>query len=100
MINNQTYEDEFEDYELEEPNFFEKACEVYGIESIRRDIARHKGWPLDVITDEQIQTVQMRGWSINEDGEPYCLRCGLGISCSLELMLNRKFCGVCRFALN
>lgn len=54
----------------------------------------------DEVSDEDIEMVERKGWSVSSKGEPYCLYCGLTINCSIENMKNRKFCGVCRQKLN
>jgi hypothetical protein len=54
----------------------------------------------DDVSDEDIERIKSKGWSVTLNGEPYCLTCGCEIKSSLENMPNRKFCGSCRYSLN
>lgn len=74
------------------------AYEVHR-KQITADIARYMKCPSDAVPDKQIDEWEARGWSINQ-GEPYCLACGVGINSSLDKMPQRKFCGTCRASLN
>lgn len=79
--------------------FNEDEIEDYQHAQHKREFAVLHNLQEDEVCQEDIEQVEMNGWSVTVDGSPYCLHCGLEICESFDELTGRKFCGSCRNSL-
>lgn len=48
-------------------------------EQLRKEIAAMNGWESEEVTQDDIDLLKKKGWSVTVEGIRYCLNCGIGL---------------------